>query len=196
MMGGMVGERKADEVASLAGSVPVVVVMGVSGSGKTTLGQALSAGYGFRFLDADDFHPPGNVAKMRAGVPLDDADRAPWLERLASLLAASNEPTVLACSALKARYRETLALGCPQALFVHLTGSRELIGARLSARTDHYMPASLLDSQMDALEAPVEDGASITLHCGSPVDQLCGAVLGVLAGRGRHAAPSASGQGA
>lgn len=170
--------------------VPVVVVMGVSGSGKTTLGQALELLHGYRFFDADDFHPAENVAKMRSGVPLDDVDRAPWLERLGDLLAGTKEPTVLACSALKARYREALASRCPQALFVHLTGSRDLIGARLSARTDHYMPASLLDSQMAALEAPGEDASSITLCCDQSVDQLCDAVLSAIAAHSETTAPS------
>ncbi len=179
----------AADAAALTDPAPVVVVMGVSGSGKTTLGQALSARHGFRFLDADDFHSSGNVAKMRAGLALDDADRVPWLERLAGLLAEAREPTVLACSALKARYREVLVSRCPQALFVHLAGSRELIGARLTARTDHYMPPSLLNSQMSALEAPGEDGASITLRCDQPVDHLCGAVLSAIAVRRKTASP-------
>ena len=162
--------------------------MGVSGSGKTTLGQALELKHGYRFFDADDFHPVENIAKMRSGVPLDDADRAPWLGRLAGLLAQTRGPTVLACSALKARYREALASRCPQALFVHLPGSRDLIGARLWARTDHYMPGSLLDSQMTALEAPGEDASSITLRCDQSVDLLCDAVLSAIAAR-REAVP-------
>ena len=162
---------------------PVVIVMGVSGSGKTTLGEALAARHGFRFLDADDFHPAANVAKMRSGVPLDDADRAPWLERLSGLLAGATAPTVLACSALKARYRTRLAAGCERALFVYLAGSRDMIGARLSARADHYMPPSLLQSQMDALEAPGDDEGALTLDCDQPVDALCAAVVQALIAR-------------
>lgn len=162
---------------------PVVIVMGVSGSGKTTLGEALAARHGFRFLDADDFHPAENVAKMRSGVPLDDADRAPWLERLSERLAGATEPTVLACSALKALYRTRLAAGCDRALFVHLAGSRDTIGARLSARADHYMPPSLLQSQLDALEAPGEGEGALALDCEQPVDALCAAVMAALDAR-------------
>jgi gluconokinase len=174
---------EAAEAERTCAPVRVVVVMGVSGSGKTTLGRALAARHGFRFLDADDFHPPGNVAKMRAGTPLDDADRAPWLRRLSGLLAEARVPTVLACSALKARYRERLVAGCPQVLFVHLDGPADLIGARLAARAGHYMPASLLESQIGALEAPGEDGACVTLACDRPVPDLCAAVLAALAAR-------------
>ncbi|WP_019997527.1 gluconokinase [Aureimonas ureilytica] len=170
---------------------PVVIFMGVSGSGKTTLGEALAARHGFRFLDADDFHPTENVAKMRSGVPLDDADRAPWLERLSELLAAATAPTVLACSALKARYRTRLAAGCDPALFVHLAGSRGTIGARLSARSDHYMPPSLLQSQMEALEAPGEEEGALTLDCDQPVESLCAAVMSALANRRRASQPAA-----
>lgn len=131
----------------------IVVVMGVSGSGKTTLGRALAARLGCRFLDGDDFHPSANVEKMRAGVPLDDADRAPWLERLNGELRGGGD-AVLACSALKQRYRDALARGVPDVRLVHLRGSVELIAARLARRRHRYMPATLLQSQFDALEAP------------------------------------------
>jgi gluconokinase len=134
----------------------LIVVMGVSGAGKTTIGAALAAALGAHFLDADDFHPPENVAKMRAGRPLDDSDRAPWLARLHDALAAraaAGQSVVMACSALKAAYRGTLARDL-DVRFVHLAGTRELIEARLAARRGHYMPRGLLDSQFAALEAP------------------------------------------
>ena len=109
------------------------------------------------FYDADDFHPPANIEKMKRGEPLDDADRAPWLARLAALLAESGDkPVFLACSALKARYREILSAGRGDVHFVHLSGTPEVIRARLRARPGHFMPESLIDSQFAALETPAE----------------------------------------
>jgi gluconokinase len=160
---------------------PIVVVMGVTGVGKSTLGRDLAAHHGFRFFDADDFHPEANVAKMRAGVPLTDEDRKPWLERLAALLAQASEPTVLACSALKASYRETLRRAAPGLLVVHLTGSREAITARVAARPDHYMPSSLVESQFATLEAPAPGPYVLALDCDLPVDVMSKAVMERLA---------------
>lgn len=140
-------------------TTPVVVVMGVSGCGKTAVGSRLAQELGARFVDADDLHPADNIEKMRAGIALDDADRAPWLALLNARLreaAAAGEPVVMACSALRQRYRDTLAAGLPGLRFVHLTGSRELIAARLAARQHRYMPASLLESQLAALEPPAD----------------------------------------
>jgi gluconokinase len=130
----------------------IVVVMGVSGSGKSTVGALLAERLGVDFLDADAFHPPENVAKMAAGVPLTDADRRPWLERLNAEL-GKRKDAVLACSALKESYRRTLAqdIDCR---FVHLRGPIELIRARMQHRQHRYMPASLLESQFATLEAP------------------------------------------
>lgn len=154
-----------------------VVVMGVSGSGKTTIGQALAVRLGCRFLDGDDFHPAANVEKMRAGVPLEDADRLPWLERLHAELRGSDD-AVLACSALKARYREILSRGIADFRLVYLRGSLELIAERLARRRHRYMPPTLLQSQFDALESPqdaiVVDVAHPPSRC---VDQVA-AVLG------------------
>jgi len=132
----------------------IVVVMGVSGCGKSTLGQLLASRLGYPFLDADEFHPPENVAKMAAGTPLSDADRRPWLELLNGKLHAQKS-AVLACSALKASYRRILSEGLDDCRFVHLRGSVELIRARLAERKHRYMPASLLDSQFATLEPPV-----------------------------------------
>lgn len=132
--------------------------MGVSGSGKSTVGRLLADELGWAFADADDFHPPANRAKMAAGQPLDDADRAPWLAALADLLRdhlARAAPLVLACSALKRAYRDRLAVS-PEVAFVHLQGDPALIAARLAGRADHFMPAALLGSQLAALEPPVD----------------------------------------
>jgi gluconokinase len=137
----------------------IVLVMGVSGAGKTAIGGRLAARLGWRFVDADDFHPPENVAKMACGRPLDDADRAPWLARLNGEIASPGN-AVLACSALKERYRETLRAGVADFKVVFLTGAYELLHSRLAARKHRYMPASLLDSQLAALEPP-EDAIEI-----------------------------------
>lgn len=136
-----------------------VIIMGVSGSGKTTVGRALAQRLGWPFYDGDDLHPAANVAKMAAGIPLDDADRAGWLAALATIIAggvARGEGGVVACSALKARYRAVLcAPTAGQVEFVYLRGSYEVILARMQRRTGHFMPPRLLRSQFDALEEPI-----------------------------------------
>ena len=131
----------------------IVVVMGVSGSGKSTIGEPLAEHLGWPFFDADEFHPPENVAKMASGVPLTDADRWPWLALLNAKL-KSEQNAVLACSALTQAYRDALAKDLSDCRFVHLRGSIELIRARLAERKHRYMPASLLDSQFATLEPP------------------------------------------
>jgi gluconokinase len=134
----------------------IVVLMGVSGSGKTVVGQALAADLGWPFVDADDYHPEANVAKMAAGIPLEDADRFPWLDLLAEKMAAVSRrggDAVLACSALKEAYRERLSRA-GEVRFVHLKGDYDTIAARVAARKHRYMPATLLASQFAALEEP------------------------------------------
>jgi gluconokinase len=140
----------------------IVVLMGVSGCGKTVVGQALAASLGWPFLDGDDFHPAENVAKMAAGTPLTDADRGPWLDRLAreirGVLAAGGH-AVLACSALRQAYRDRLAAGGGSqgdVRFVHLKGDTATIAARLASRHHRYMPAALLASQLATLEEPAD----------------------------------------
>ena len=131
--------------------------MGVAGAGKSTVGAALAARLGWRFIDADDHHPPQSVAKMAAGVPLEDADRWPWLDVLKGKLQeadATGHSLVLACSALKERYRRRLLGGVAASRIVYLHGSAELIAGRLARRRHRYMPASLLESQFAALEPP------------------------------------------
>lgn len=137
----------------------IVVLMGVSGSGKTTVGEIVSRELAWPYLDADDHHPAANVEKMRAGTPLADADRWPWLDRLNQLLRqrqADGDNAVLGCSALKQIYRERLAQGLRDVRWVHLKGSFELIQSRLQARQHRYMPASLLQSQFATLEEPTD----------------------------------------
>ncbi|HZH29612.1 MAG TPA: gluconokinase [Pyrinomonadaceae bacterium] len=133
-----------------------VVLMGVAGSGKTTIGRALAAELGWKFYDADDFHPPASVAKMARGIPLEDADRLPWLEKLGALVRdclAQGESAALACSALKAAYRHRLMLD-ERVKLVYLKGNFDLIQKRLARRRGHFMPAAMLESQFAALEEP------------------------------------------
>ncbi len=154
----------------------IVVVMGVSSSGKSTVGAGLSKSLGVPFLDGDGYHPPENVEKMRAGTPLTDEDRWPWLERLSQALAASagkNGAVVGACSALKRSYRDfiTEKAGEP-VLFVHLHGTRELLAERIAARHHEYMPASLLDSQIATLEVPAPDENALIVPIEPPVEEI------------------------
>ena len=154
-----------------------IIVMGVSGCGKSTIGLMLAAQLGWRFADGDDFHPPANVAKMKSGTPLSDEDRWPWLDQLNGLLRDSNssgKPLVLACSALKQRYRDRLARNVVNLRLVYLYGSFELISARVAARQHKYMPASLLRSQFDALEAPID---ALAIDIDQAPEQLVDAVV-------------------
>lgn len=133
----------------------VVVLMGVSGSGKTTIGKALAEATNGKFFDADDFHPPENLEKMRAGIPLTDADRWDWLERLKKLIAKQDDGWVfLACSALKESYRAVLESGGKDVRFVFLNGNKALIRERMKECRGHFMPGALLDSQFETLEIP------------------------------------------
>ena len=134
----------------------VIILMGVSGVGKTTVGQLLASQLQWEFADADDYHSATNVEKMRNGIPLTDADRAPWLETLRALITtwiAAGKNAVLACSALKRAYREALR-SAPEVQFVFLKGTPQLLHQRLHARQGHYMTEQMLDSQLEALEEP------------------------------------------
>lgn len=151
-----------------------IVVMGVSGCGKSSVGEALSARLAVPYRDGDDLHPPANVEKMRAGVPLTDEDRWPWLDRVAEVLRAQ-APVIVGCSALKRRYRDWIRQA-GAVTFVYLEGSRDLIASRMAARKGHYMPPSLLDSQFAALEPPGPDEA-IAVSIDQPLSAIVDEVL-------------------
>ncbi len=142
----------------------VCIIMGVSGTGKSTIGKLLSEKLGVPFYDGDDFHPPGNIEKMTSGTPLTDADRYDWLIALNRLALEHRETgAVIACSALKASYRDILRTEIPESMqFIHLEGSFELVKSRMENRSSHFMPSALLKSQFDTLEPP-KDAISIAI---------------------------------
>ncbi len=157
----------------------VYVIMGVSGCGKTTVGRALAKRLGCPFYDGDDFHPPENVAKMASGMPLTDADRAPWLARLHDLLAQElgrGETAVLACSALKKAYRDQLRQGLDGVQFVYLRGDFDLIWERMRTRRDHYMKADMLRSQFADLEEPA-GGEALIIDAAADVPAIVAQIL-------------------
>jgi carbohydrate kinase (thermoresistant glucokinase family) len=153
-----------------------IVVMGVSGCGKSSVGIALAEALGARFIDGDDLHPQANTAKMSAGIPLDDSDRWPWLELVSQALAeevgSGSTGTVIACSALKRVYRERILAGAPNTFFVHLDGSREILEQRLGARSGHFMPATLLDSQLATLEPLGADEPGVVIDIDQSITQI------------------------
>ncbi|MBF4609446.1 SDR family oxidoreductase [Curtobacterium sp. VKM Ac-1393] len=161
--------------------------MGVSGAGKSAVGALLAARLGVAFVDADDLHSAEAKAKMASGIPLDDDDRAPWLARLATLL-AGDERVVLACSALTRTYRETL--GGSDVFFAHLSGSRALIAERLNARSHEYMPSSLLDSQLELLEPLTHDERGVTVAIDAPVEQVAETIRRLVLGTSDHSVGS------
>lgn len=165
---------------------PIIVVMGVSAAGKTSVGRALAERLGLEFRDADDLHPAENVAKMAAGVPLEDADRWPWLDQVGQALAvgaASGDGVVMACSALKRAYRFILRRWSPGVVFVHLTADRAVLEARIAGRTAHFMPSALLDSQLATLEPLEDDEAGVTIDVTPSIERIVDAAVAALAAR-------------
>lgn len=163
------GDMKADKV----------IVMGVSGCGKSTFGQALAAALGLAFSDGDDLHPAANISKMAAGQPLSDADRAPWLAQVGQHLAADGG-RVIACSALKRAYRDSIRSHAPDAVFVHLHGARDILAARMTTRPGHFMPAALLDSQLATLELPAPDERAVQVDIALPPQGQLAEVMAAL----------------
>ncbi len=163
----------------------LVVVMGVTGSGKSTIGRRLAGVLGFSFSDADDFHGAANIAKMKRGEALTDADRAAWLAQMRGSIDRAlegHEPMVLACSALKERYRDALGLTRPGVALVYLRATPALIERRLGARSGHFMPQTLIPSQFADLEAPA---GAIELDADQPIDALVSAAAALVSGTSR-----------
>ncbi|OHX11492.1 gluconokinase [Chromobacterium sphagni] len=161
-----------------------IVVMGVAGCGKSSVGRMLAEALHASFIEGDSFHPQGNIARMSAGIPLDDSNRADWLASLAERLRqgrAGKERMVLACSALKKRYRDILRGAAPGLLFVHLHGDKALIAQRMQERSAHFMPTSLLDSQFHDLETPGPDERAIHCDISQPPAALLQQILQALA---------------
>jgi gluconokinase len=176
--------------ASGSPGTTTIVVMGVSGSGKSTVAATLVDRLGWEFAEGDDFHPPANVAKMHAGQPLDDDDRWPWLRSLAAWIGEqerAGRSVVVTCSALKRSYRDLLRKGHPSVWFAHVTADPDLIRERIEHRTGHYMPASLLDSQLATLEPLADDepGARVS-GAGSPPSVVAELLAALDTARGLH----------
>lgn len=164
------------------GQPPLLTVIGVSGSGKTTIGAALAQRLRVPFEDADDLHPAANVAKMSAGIPLDDLDRLPWLRTVGAWLADHTATGgVISCSALRRSYRDVLREAAPRQLFVHLAGTPEVVARQVAGRPGHFMPATLVASQFATLEPLGDDENGLTLDLDQPVDGIVDAYLAAVA---------------
>ncbi|HEX3708898.1 MAG TPA: gluconokinase [Pseudolabrys sp.] len=157
-----------------------IIIMGVSGAGKSTVGTLLAERLGRVFVEGDSLHPPHNVEKMKHGVPLTDADRIPWLKAIAARIDTARQahkPIVVTCSALKRDYRELLVAGHDDVGFVYLKGTKELIARRVAARTDHFMPPELLDSQFSDLQEPAPDEPALAVPIDPPPDKIVDSIV-------------------
>lgn len=160
-----------------------IVVMGVSGSGKTSVGEAVAHAFGYRFIEGDALHPQANIAKMSAGIPLTDEDRLPWLRQIGHQLSQGSAPLVVSCSALKRSYRALLRESAGRELaFVYLHGSRDVLAGRMRHREGHFMPASLLDTQLAALEEPDGEPLTVAVEVDQSTAEVVKATLAALAG--------------
>ena len=168
-----------DARALAPGAPTVVVVMGVSGSGKSTVAACLAERLGWAFVDGDSFHSAAHIAKMRAGHPLDDDDRAPWLAAIAAwidLRLQERESGIVVCSALRRAYRDVLVRGRPEVRIAYLHGDRALIEGRLAARRGHFMPAALLDTQFAILEPPTAEEGAVTVSIAAPAEAIAATI--------------------
>jgi len=171
-------QRMREHMADDQVQQPVLVIMGVSGSGKSTVAGILAGQLGWDLEEGDDLHPPANVAKMHAGIPLTDEDRWPWLESVAAWIrehTAAGLPGIITCSALKRIYRDRMR--GDHVVFVHLAGDKDVIERRLSARLDHFMPTTLLDSQIDTLEPPGSDENTLVVNLGRRPAELAAEII-------------------
>jgi carbohydrate kinase (thermoresistant glucokinase family) len=157
--------------------------MGVSGSGKTTVGEAVARRFHWNFLEGDVLHPPANLAKMSSGQPLDDSDRAPWLAAIAAHIdewRRAGQSGVVSCSALKRKYRDVVVGDRPEVRLVYLEGSREVVARRLADRRGHFMPSSLLDSQLATIEPPGDDEDPIVVSIDAPIAAIVDRIVAAL----------------
>ena len=174
------GVHRLDSARAHRGSPPVLVIMGVSGSGKSTVAEKLAARLGWPFEEGDTLHPEINIAKMHAGIPLTDADRQPWLERVATWIdaqRAKRQPGIITCSALKRAYRQFIIGDRPEVRLVYLRGGRDLIAEHFAGRQGHFMPASLLRSQIDTLEEPAPSEDPLTIEAAAPPDEIAEEII-------------------
>ncbi len=177
------GVHRLDSARAHRGTPPILVVMGVSGSGKSTIAEELSGRLGWPFEEGDSLHPAANVAKMHAGIPLTDADRLPWLERVAAWIdgqRAKREPGIITCSALKRAYRQTVIGDRPQVRLVYLRGGRDLMTEHLSGRHGHFFPPELLRSQIDTLEEPEPSEEPMTVDVDASAAQIADTIIRLL----------------
>ncbi|QIR15862.1 gluconokinase [Shewanella aestuarii] len=160
-----------------------IIVMGVSGSGKSTVGQQLATSLNAKFIDGDDLHPRANINKMANGEPLNDADRAPWLERIADAvysIESKNETGVIVCSALKKCYRDRIRQGNNQVYFLYLHGDYQLILQRITARRGHFMKQNMLDSQFATLEVPLNEPNTVIVDIDNSIEDIVEKAVGLL----------------
>lgn len=177
------GVHRLDSARAHRGCPPILMVMGVSGVGKSTVAQELAARLGWPFEEGDTLHPEANVAKMHAGIPLTDADRQPWLEAVAAWIdrqRAAKQPGIITCSALKRAYRQTIIGDRPEVRLVYLRGGRDLIARHLSGRQGHFMPASLLQSQIDTLEEPLPEEDPLVVDVGASAAEVAAEIIRLL----------------
>jgi ribose 5-phosphate isomerase A len=174
---------RLDSARAHRGRPPILVIMGVSGVGKSAVAHELAARLGWPFEEGDALHPEANVAKMHAGIPLTDVDREPWLERVAAWIddqRAKKQPGIITCSALKRSYRQIIIGDRPEVRLIYLRGKRDLIAQRLAVRCGHFMPASLLQSQIDALEGPDQSEDPLTVDVDLPASRIAEEIIRLL----------------
>lgn len=171
------------EFQSRSDAASHILIMGTSGCGKTTIGELLARHTGLPFVDGDDLHPPANIAKMRAGVPLTDEDRWPWLDTVGNTFAQAESGIIIACSALKKVYRDRIRVNAGEIRLVYLRGTLELIAARMAKRHGHFMPETLLQSQFAILEPPKEEERPIVVEIGASSEEIVSFLANALAAR-------------